>query len=119
MAIKWDDTTADDGLFYGDDGAHDDAFVIEVEAPGRVMLTTSGLGHDYFSDVAEAKTAAEIWNGTLPVESGVHRCPCCGDDTYTTSLLCTECLESGCASSRDASGDIGFWDCQQADYSEV
>lgn len=118
MAIKWDDTTADDGLFYGDDGNHDDAFVIEVEAPGRVLLTTSGIGHDYYGDVAEAKTAAEIGNGSITLP-GYGNCACCGDVVIDVTL-CRLCRDAGCASSRDASGEVGFWECQRDDvWSEV
>lgn len=113
MAIKWDDTTADDGLFTGDDGTYADAFVIEVVAPDRVLLTTSGVGHDYYGDVKEAKTAAEIYDGTL-ILPGYANCACCSDVVIDVTL-CRLCRDAGCASSKDASGEVGFWECQRDD----
>lgn len=48
---------------------------------------------------------------TLPVES--YRCPCCGDDVMDSRPICEDCREASCEATVDASGDLGYWECQQ------
>lgn len=51
-------------------------------------------------------------------ESGAYRCPCCGDDYVGTTWICSECDAFGCEQSHDASGDVGYWECQRDDTQE-
>lgn len=52
-------------------------------------------------------------------ESGVTRCPCCGDDFMTSDINagtpCGDCQQAGCEATRDAGGDVGYSDCQRLD----
>jgi hypothetical protein len=55
----------------------------------------------------------------MALKSGVARCPCCGDDTMVNDLakpLCDDCIGESCAMTRDASGELGYWECQRPDY---
>jgi hypothetical protein len=45
-----------------------------------------------------------------------HTCPCCGDITYAgAGPLCTECILAGCELTADATGELGWWNCQRED----
>lgn len=50
---------------------------------------------------------------TLPVES--YRCPCCGTDVMDSRPVCGDCREAGCEPTVDACGELGYWECDQAD----
>jgi len=47
------------------------------------------------------------------VTSAGFRCPCCGDDTVGGKPICADCQDSRCRTSTDASGDLGWHDCQR------
>lgn len=53
-------------------------------------------------------------------ESGVARCPCCGDDFMTSDIranfTCEDCADAGCEATRDGVGELGYWNCQREDY---
>ena len=59
---------------------------------------------------------------TQPAESGVTRCPCCGDDFMTSDIHagtpCDDCQDAGCELTRDGTGELGYWDCQREDVSD-
>lgn len=54
--------------------------------------------------------------------SGYQNCKCCyeiiivGDDRIPH--LCHDCEDAGCEMTRDASGDLGYWDCVVHDCHE-
>lgn len=41
-----------------------------------------------------------------------YRCACCGDDVMDVPPICDECTLAGCEQTRDASGELNYWDCQ-------
>lgn len=49
---------------------------------------------------------------TLPTPIGEHDCPCCGNATYSSDLLCSECQEADCQQTTDACGETGYSNCQ-------
>jgi len=47
-------------------------------------------------------------------ETGVYRCPCCGDDVMGTfGRPCDDCQTAGCEMTRDGTGELGYWECQR------
>jgi len=54
------------------------------------------------------------------MESGYANCPCCGEIIIVRDIarpsLCDDCAEAGCEMTCDASGEAGYWECQQHDY---
>lgn len=45
----------------------------------------------------------------------LYRCPCCGDDVMDTGPVCGDCRAADCAQTRDACGEVNWWDCQRPD----
>ena len=45
----------------------------------------------------------------------LYRCPCCGDDVMDTGPVCSDCREAGCEQTKDACGELGYWECQRDD----
>lgn len=43
----------------------------------------------------------------------MHNCPCCGDITYGSAVLCDECIVAECEMTKDATGELGYWECSQ------
>lgn len=53
------------------------------------------------------------------LETGVIRCPCCGDDAMgTIGRACSDCHTAGCEPSRDGCGELGYFECQRADMED-
>jgi hypothetical protein len=51
-------------------------------------------------------------------EPGRFRCPCCGDDVISADgrdWVCGDCAGAGCEQSRDACGELNWWNCQRDD----
>jgi hypothetical protein len=42
-----------------------------------------------------------------------YRCPCCGDDVMDTGPVCEGCRDAGCEKTRDGTGEVNYWRCQQ------
>lgn len=78
---------------------------LRTEYPGVVELCTLDV------PVTEYAAAAEP-------ESGVTRCPCCGDDFMTADIRgghpCDDCQLAGCERTADACGELGYWQCERA-----
>ena len=74
---------------------------------GRVTRTGTYLTED------GVDSGTVTWRAA---ESGVTRCPCCGDDFMTSDIHaivpCDDCQAAGCEATRDRAGDLGYWDCQ-------
>lgn len=43
------------------------------------------------------------------------RCPCCGDDVMGIRPICSDCTDAGCEMTRDATGELGWWECQRVE----
>ena len=72
---------------------------------------------DYPTELPEVTTM-----DTTQTESGVTRCPCCGDEFMTSDIHagvpCGDCRAADCEATRDGSGQLGYWNCQREDVSD-
>jgi hypothetical protein len=50
---------------------------------------------------------------THVLPSGVRDCPCCSDTHTASQWLCEPCQGAGCTQTHDASGDVGYWECER------
>ena len=86
---------------------------------GRIGTITERGDGDLVSVRWADGTVSDAWAWELmprDAESGVTRCPCCGDDVMTSDLAirvpCDDCEDAGCEATRDGTGDLGYWNCQ-------